>query len=57
MELPHKITLAIDAMGGDYAPQAVIAGTEQALQLDPSIIPILVGDERKIKPLIKSNSP
>lgn len=57
MELPQQITLAIDAMGGDHAPQAIIAGTEQAVQRDPSIIPILVGDERKIKPLIKSNSP
>ena len=54
---PQKITLAIDAMGGDDAPQAIITGTEIAISLDPSITPILVGDEEKIRPFINANSP
>jgi glycerol-3-phosphate acyltransferase PlsX len=57
LEIPPKITLAIDAMGGDHAPHAIITGTELAVRLDPSITPILVGDEQKIRPLIKADSP
>ena len=57
LTFPQKITLAIDAMGGDDAPQAIITGTEIAISLDPSITPILVGDEEKIRPFINANSP
>ncbi len=39
-------TLAIDAMGGDYAPQAVIEGISKALDEIRTIDKlILVGDE------------
>lgn len=57
MNFSKKIILAIDAMGGDHAPHSVIIGTEAAVRLDPSISPILIGDEKKIRPLIHSNSP
>src|SRR5210317_599985 len=39
-------------MGGDDAPQSVIRGTALAMQNDPALRPILVGDESKLKPLI-----
>ncbi len=44
--------IAVDAMGGDNAPQAVIDGVLSALkEIEAEIV--LVGDEEKIKPLIK----
>ncbi len=47
--------LAIDAMGGDHAPQAVIEGTLKALERMTDLEVTLVGDEEKIKPLINSH--
>lgn len=37
--------IAIDAMGGDHAPQEIIAGALRALENDPSLELILVGSE------------
>ena len=44
--------IAIDAMGGDFAPQALVEGANQALQEFSDIELILYGDEAKIKRLI-----
>ena len=44
------IRIAIDGMGGDYAPAAVIAGTALAVKGNPAITPILVGDREKLLP-------
>ena len=41
--------IAVDAMGGDYAPQAVVEGVNQALATFPDIEIQLYGDEAKIK--------
>ncbi|MBI4744883.1 MAG: phosphate acyltransferase PlsX [Actinobacteria bacterium] len=48
-----KVTIALDAMGGDYAPEEIVKGAvEGALEYDVSII--LVGDKKKIeKELLK----
>ncbi len=40
--------IAIDAMGGDHAPQAIVEGVNQALLDFPDIEIILYGDENKI---------
>lgn len=45
--------IAIDAMGGDHAPQAIIEGVHKAIEAFPKIEIILFGDEEKIKPLLK----
>tara|TARA_X000000368_G_scaffold417582_1_gene414385 strand:- start:9756 stop:10892 length:1137 start_codon:yes stop_codon:yes gene_type:complete len=45
-------TIAIDAMGGDNAPDAIVAGAELALKRYPDIRYILVGDEARLKPLL-----
>ncbi len=37
--------IAIDAMGGDYAPSELVKGALSALKSDPSLSLILVGDE------------
>lgn len=44
--------IAIDAMGGDHAPQAVIEGVNQALKEFSDIEVQLYGDEEKVKPYL-----
>lgn len=44
--------IAVDAMGGDHAPQAIIEGVNQALAAFSDIEIQLYGDEAKIKPLL-----
>lgn len=46
--------IAVDAMGGDNAPEAIIEGVEQARDLYPDIEFTLFGDLTKVKPLIKN---
>ena len=46
--------IAIDAMGGDNAPQAVLEGVNQALRDFSDLEVILYGDEAKITPLLAS---
>lgn len=42
------LTLALDVMGGDHAPQATVAGALAALRQDPELRLILVGDRTTI---------
>lgn len=46
--------IAVDAMGGDHAPQAIVEGVNQALAAFSDIEIQLYGDEAKIKPLLTS---
>ncbi len=46
-------TLALDAMGGDNAPDIVVRGADIALERLPDLKLILVGDEAKVRPLIE----
>jgi phosphate acyltransferase len=47
--------IAVDAMGGDYAPEVVVHGALQALrELDCHIV--LVGDEAAVNPYLKGES-
>lgn len=48
-----KITIAIDAMGGDMAPTMVIEGTAQARTLFPDTKFIIYGDEAQVMPLLE----
>lgn len=41
--------IAVDAMGGDYAPQAIVEGVNQSLSDFSDIEVQLYGDEAKIK--------
>ena len=47
--------IAVDAMGGDNGPTAMIAGVARALRRDPSLHFIVYGDERLIRPEIESS--
>jgi len=48
-------SLAIDAMGGDNAPEAVLAGIDLAAERHPAARFLLVGDEARIVPLLESH--
>ncbi|MBN2559996.1 MAG: phosphate acyltransferase PlsX [Phycisphaerae bacterium] len=45
--MPARI--ALDAMGGDFAPQAIVRGAVQALANAPDVQVLLVGDEGRVK--------
>jgi glycerol-3-phosphate acyltransferase PlsX len=45
-------SLAIDAMGGDHAPDAIVAGLAIASERHPDARFLLVGDEARLTPLL-----
>jgi glycerol-3-phosphate acyltransferase PlsX len=45
--------IAIDAMGGDFAPEPIVRGAMEALELDPTLEVILVGDRDQVEPIAK----
>ena len=47
-----KFTLAVDAMGGDNAPDIVVAGLDIAAERHPAARFLLIGDEAKLAPLL-----
>jgi glycerol-3-phosphate acyltransferase PlsX len=49
---PHPV-IAIDAMGGDRAPEIVIAGAALARERYPKIHFLIYGDEAQVAPLLK----
>ena len=52
----NKITIVVDAMGGDGSPYKTLKGTEIFLTDHSNVNIILVGDEKKIIESINSNS-
>ena len=46
------ITIAIDAMGGDFGPLITVPGALKCLEIVPDLRLILIGDENQISPLI-----
>ncbi|MCG9658629.1 phosphate acyltransferase PlsX [Vibrio mediterranei] len=44
----HNITVALDAMGGDFGPSVTVPAAVQALSLFPELKVVLVGDEPSI---------
>jgi glycerol-3-phosphate acyltransferase PlsX len=51
--LTTRFTLAVDAMGGDRAPDIVVAGLNIATERHPGAKFLLVGDELKLAPLLR----
>ncbi len=47
-----RARIAVDAMGGDYAPEEIVAGAVQA-SAELGLDVLLVGDEQQIKPLLE----
>ena len=48
----EPVTIALDAMGGDDAPQIVVAGANIARRRYPHVNFLLYGDEQQISKLI-----
>ncbi len=46
--------IAIDSMGGDHAPQVVIAGADMARERHPDLHFLLFGDQATIGPLVEA---
>ena len=44
--------LAVDAMGGDHAPEAILAGLEIAAERQPMARFLIFGDEARLAPLL-----
>jgi glycerol-3-phosphate acyltransferase PlsX len=47
------IRVAVDAMGGDHAPKAVVEGVLLALQRHPDVAVTLVGDRAAVEPILR----
>lgn len=51
--MPDKLVISIDAMGGDQGPPVVIPAVKKALEKNPDVAIILVGDQTVLTPLLK----
>ena len=49
----HDLSIALDAMGGDFGPQVSVPAAQQALNFFPELHLILVGNRAEIDPLIQ----
>ncbi len=52
----NTATIALDAMGGDFGPEVVVPAALRALDLDPQLSVILVGNEDEIQSRLKSKN-
>jgi glycerol-3-phosphate acyltransferase PlsX len=50
-----SITVALDAMGGDFAPEMVVAGADLARARYPNVKYIFFGDQSRIEPLLREH--
>jgi glycerol-3-phosphate acyltransferase PlsX len=57
MPSTNRITIVVDAMGGDQAPQAIVAGALNAARALPGVDIILTGDQAVVAPLLPSSAP
>ncbi|MEX2642078.1 MAG: phosphate acyltransferase PlsX [Acetobacterales bacterium] len=51
--MSERLTIAVDAMGGDHAPDMVIRGLALARERYPHVRYILFGDEARVGPLLE----
>ena len=50
--MSQRLTVALDAMGGDHAPDMVVAGADIARERHPEVRYLLYGDAARIEPLL-----
>lgn len=53
MDTAQPLVLALDAMGGDKAPDSVIGGLKSAIQKYPDVQFLVFGDEGKVMPFME----
>jgi len=51
------VKIAVDAMGGDYAPEEIIKGTLMAAEANPEVHLILVGQKERMLPYLTGKRP
>jgi glycerol-3-phosphate acyltransferase PlsX len=56
-DLAHPVRVAIDAMGGDHAPEEIVRGTVDWGRTHPDVELLLVGDEARITPFVEGALP
>mgnify|MGYP003377453458 CR=1 FL=1 len=56
MAVSSSLLLALDAMGGDHAPRAVVEGAALARKENPALSFVLFGDQTRILPLLSAHS-
>jgi glycerol-3-phosphate acyltransferase PlsX len=49
--------IALDAMGGDHAPAPIVAGAVRAVEAEPELRVVLVGDQAQVTPLLPAGPP
>ncbi len=49
------VTIAVDAMGGDHAPDVVLEGVAHAVVADPALRVLLVGPEEVVRPFTEAH--
>jgi len=52
VDAPAVYQIALDVMGGDNAPTAILEGARAALEAHPGLFLHLVGDEARLRPLM-----
>ena len=57
MQSEARVRVAVDAMGGDHAPEEVVAGAVDWAAKNPETDVILVGDQARIEALITGTRP
>ncbi len=53
--MASKLTVSLDAMGGDRGPDMVIPGVDEALARHPGVRFLLFGDEARLAPLLEAH--
>ena len=48
--MPDNVTISVDALGGDNAPDVVLEGVREALEADPALTVILCGPQDAVVP-------
>ena len=48
----RRITIAVDAMGGDQGPGAVVSGISKSAQKNPNIRFLVFGPAAELQPLV-----
>jgi phosphate acyltransferase len=56
-DLAHPVRVAVDAMGGDHAPEEIVRGALDWGRAHPDVELLLVGDETRITPFIDGALP
>lgn len=51
-----RVTVAVDAMGGDFAPQATVIAALESLKKNEALSIVLVGDQDKLEALLRSKA-